>query len=68
MAIPYLLGNFIGRLLMSFILVWVVWLLASRFNWRLALARSGRWYSLVVVFVLAVLGMGSAFVSAGGAA
>ena len=66
MSFSYLLGNLIGRLLMSFILVWIVWLLASRFDWRKAFARSKRWYSLVVVFALSVLGVASTVVSAGG--
>jgi predicted PurR-regulated permease PerM len=66
MAILYLLGNFVGRLIMSFLIVWIVWLLASRFDWRRAFARSRRWYSLVVVVAMALLGMGTAVVTAGG--
>jgi apolipoprotein N-acyltransferase len=66
MALSYLLGNFIGRLLISFLLVWIVCLLASKLNWREAFARSRRWYSIVAVVVLSLLGMGSAIVTAGG--
>nr|WP_315400789.1 hypothetical protein [uncultured Duganella sp.] len=66
MALSYLLGNFIGRLLISFLLVWIVCLLTSKLNWREAFVRSKRWYSIVAVVVLALLGMGSAIVTAGG--
>lgn len=60
MSLSYLLGNFIGRALISFLIVWIICLLASRLNWRLAFARSRRWYSIVAVVVMTVLGMGSA--------
>lgn len=66
MALSYLLGNFIGRLIISFVLVWIVWLLVSKLNWRQAFARSRRWYSLLAVVLLSLLGMGSAIVTAGG--
>ncbi|HEX8407162.1 MAG TPA: hypothetical protein VF670_21240 [Duganella sp.] len=66
MALSYLLGNFIGRLIVSFVLVWIVCSLASKLNWREAFARSRRWYSIVAVVVLSLLGMGSAIVTAGG--
>lgn len=66
MALSYLLGNFIGRLIISFVLVWIVWLLVSKLNWRQAFARSRRWYSLLAVVLLSLLGMGSAIVTGGG--
>ncbi len=66
MNLSYLLGNFVGRALVSFLLVWIVCLLASRFDWRQAFARSARWYSGVAVLAMTMLGMSSALVSAGG--
>lgn len=66
MSFSFVLGNLIGRALVSFVLVWVVCLLASRLNWRLALLRSRRWYSVLAVVVLTLLGMGAAVSRAGG--
>lgn len=66
MSISLVLGNLFGRALLSFALVWGACLLVSRLDWRLALARSRRWYGLLSVAVLTLLGMGSAIVSAGG--
>lgn len=66
MSISFVLGNLLGRALLSFALVWVACWLASRLDWRTALARSRRWYGLLSVAVLTLLGMGSAIVSAGG--
>lgn len=66
MYISYLLGNFIGRAVISFLLVWLICLLASRLNWRLAFARSRRWYSMVAVLVMTMLGMSSAMIGVGG--
>jgi len=65
MPLSYILGNLIGRAIVSFVLVWIVCLLASRLNWRQALNRSGRWYSLLAVAGLTVLGMGSAMLHTG---
>lgn len=66
MALSYILGNLIGRALVSFLLVWIVCLLVSRLDWRKAFARSRRWYSVLAVLALTLLGMGSAMVGAGG--
>ena len=66
MSISFVLGNLLGRALLSLALVWVAFFLVSRLDWRLALARSRRWYGLLSVAVLTLLGMGSAVVSAGG--
>ncbi|MFC4623611.1 hypothetical protein ACFO3A_15550 [Comamonas nitrativorans] len=60
-SISYLLGNFLGRVLVSYLLVWGVLFLFSRLNWRMAFARSRRWPGILAVLVLALLGMGSAF-------
>ena len=68
MSFSFVLGNLLGRLLVSYALVWLVLFLASRFNWRLAFARSKRWYSLLAVVALGVLGMGAAVVRSGGVA
>jgi hypothetical protein len=66
MSLSFVLGNLLGRALVSFALVWLVWLLVSRLNWRGAFARSRRWYSVLSVALLTMLGMGSAIVTTGG--
>lgn len=60
MQLSFVLGNLLGRALVSYALVWVVCWLASRFNWRMAFKRSGRWYSVIAVVLLTLLGMGAA--------
>ena len=68
MAFSYVVGNLLGRGIISYLLVWAVCLAISRFNWRLAFKRSGRWYSLLAVIALTLLGMGDAIVRSGGVA
>lgn len=65
MTASYILGNLIGRALVSYALVWLVCWLVSRFDWRAAFLRSRRWYSVVGVIALTLLGMGAA-ISRGG--
>jgi len=67
MSLSFVLGNLLGRLLVSYLLVWCGCLLASRFDWRMAFARSKRWYNLLLVCVLGLLGLGAAIVRSGGA-
>jgi len=66
MSISYLIGNLIGRALISYGLVYFVCVVASRLNWRLGFARSRRWYSLLAVVALTLIGVGSAIVRQGG--
>lgn len=66
MSISFLLGNLLGRALVSYLLVWLVCWLSCRLNWRVAFRRSVRWYSLLAVAALALLGLGAAV--SGGAA
>ena len=66
MSLSFVLGNLLGRALVSYVLVWVACFLASRFDWRLAFTRSRRWYSILAVIVLTLLGMGGAIVQSGG--
>jgi len=66
MSFSYVIGNLIGRALVSYLLVWIACLLGSRFDWRLAFARSRRWYGVAAVIVLTVLGLGGALVGGGG--
>lgn len=66
MNLLFVLGNLLGRALISYALVWLVCWFASRLNWRAAFVRSRRWYSLLAVLLLTLLGTGSAIVKSGG--
>lgn len=66
MTFGFLLGNLIGRALVSFALVWIVCLLCSRFDWRLASVRSRRWYGVLATLALTLLGVGATVAAAGG--
>lgn len=53
----YLFGNLVGRLVASYIIVWVVLLLVGKLDWRKAFRGSLRWYGILAVLVLFLLGM-----------
>jgi hypothetical protein len=65
-SVAYILGNLLGRALVSYGLVWLVCWLSARLSWRVAFVRSRRWYSLLAVAVMTVLGVGGAIARAGG--
>jgi len=62
----YILGNLLGRAIVSYVLVWVICFLFSRFQWKLAFKRSRRWYSILAVILLTILGVGGAISRNGG--
>jgi hypothetical protein len=62
----YVIGNFVGRVLVSYLLVFLVCWLFSRFNFQRALRVSTRWYSWLAVVALSALGLGAAISSGGG--
>lgn len=64
----YLIGNILGRMLVSYVLVLVVVLLINRFNLKLALRRSVAWYSWVAVIALTLFGIGVHVAEHGGLA
>lgn len=68
MSIGFVLGNLVGRAIVSYLLLWLLWFCVSRFDWRRAFVRSRRWYSMVALVALTLAGMGSAVVKAGGVA
>jgi hypothetical protein len=54
---PYLIGNLLGRMMMSFVLVWlVIFLFFSHFKWKAAFSKSVKWYGLLSVAILFTLG------------
>jgi hypothetical protein len=66
MSLVFVLGNLLGRILVSYLLVWIILFLGSRLDWRLAFTRSKRWYNLLLAVLLGVLGLGAAVVRSGG--
>lgn len=57
MSLSYLLGNLLGRAVVSYLLLLLLWTLVHRFDMKKAFARSLRWYNWVLVALLSVLGM-----------
>lgn len=57
MLSSYVAGNLLGRLLMSYLLVWLVCLGFAKGDWRGAFARSRRWYGVLGVGLLFALGL-----------
>ena len=53
----YFLGNLLGRAVISYLVVLVVWVLVSRFDVKKALRGSLRWYNWVVVLLLTFVGL-----------
>ncbi len=61
----YVLGNLTGRLVLSYVIVWIVLLLVARFDWRGAFRRSARWYNVVAVLAVFLLGVGTMYRNGG---
>lgn len=53
----YLLGNLVGRLVASYLIVWLVLLLIGKLDWRKAFRGTRRWYAILAVVVLFVVGI-----------
>ncbi len=54
----YLLGNLIGRLALSYVLVWfVIWLMLTKRSWRDTFKRASHWSSLTATTALFLLGV-----------
>lgn len=54
----YLIGNLLGRFIVSYAVVWVViWLAFSQRQWRQAFRNTHRWYGLLSVMVIFLIGV-----------
>ena len=53
----YIIGNLLGRLFLSYSLVWIGMLVASRIDWRQAFRRTHRWYGAVSVAAMFSIGL-----------
>ena len=52
----YVAGNLVGRLVLSYLLVWLAMLAWGR-DWRVAVARSHRFYGWGCVLILFCIGL-----------
>lgn len=66
MTVSFIFGNLLGRAALSYMIVLLLCWCGSRFRWRAALARSVRWYSLLGVVLLVLLGVGASVSRFGG--
>jgi hypothetical protein len=57
MLSSYVVGNLLGRLLVSYLLVFLLCLGLAKGDWRGALARTRRWYGVLAVVVVFALGL-----------
>jgi hypothetical protein len=53
----YLVGNLLGRLFISYVIVWTAMLLVSRIDWRNSFRRTHRWYGVMSIATVYALGM-----------
>ena len=53
----YIVGNLVGRLVLSYLLVWLLMLAFSRINARRAFQKTHRWYGIGMTLVLFVAGL-----------
>lgn len=64
----YLLGNLMGRLAVSYVVIWfIVWVTIARLNWRDTFRRAHHWSGLVATVTLFLIGLIAAQSSNGGA-
>jgi uncharacterized membrane protein len=66
MNTTYILGNLVGRIVISYLLVWLFNLFINKFKWRIAFKQSARWYSWLAVILMTLLGLGASFARQGG--
>jgi hypothetical protein len=53
----YLIGNLLGRLVVSYALVWLVMFLCTRLRWRNAFRHTHRWFGVLGIGVIFLLGV-----------
>ncbi len=53
----YMIGNIVGRLLASYFLVLLVYLIFNKFQWRVALDKINSWIGVPIVFVVFFMGL-----------
>jgi hypothetical protein len=65
----YLIGNLIGRFVISYALIWLaIWLLPAKLSWRAAFRRANHWTGLIATTTIFLIGLIAAqSLGAGGA-
>lgn len=54
----YLIGNIVGRLVLSYAAIWLaVWLGLAKLNWRDAFRRTNHWTGLIATTTFFLLGL-----------
>lgn len=54
----YLLGNLLGRLAISYTLIWfMMWLMLARLDWRDAFHRTNHWTGLIAITTTFLIGL-----------
>jgi len=62
----YLAGSLLGRLALSYAIVWfVMWLLLARFHWRDAFRHANHWSGLTATTTIFLLGLIAAHANGG---
>lgn len=62
----YLLGNLVGRFVLSYAVIWLVmWLMLARLNWRDAFRRTNHWSGLIATTTIFLIGLIAAQSSGG---
>jgi hypothetical protein len=54
----YLIGNLLGRFVVSYIITWFIIFFFSGFKWRNTFTNSRKWYGLVLLLFIYILGLG----------
>ena len=58
-----LAGQIIGRIILSYLVVWLIMFFVSRFNYKRAFYHAHRWYGFIILVIVFFLGMSSHLVS-----
>ena len=54
----YILGNLIGRFVLSYALIWLImWLMLAKLSWRDAFRRTNHWSGLVAATTIFFVGL-----------
>ncbi len=61
----YAIGLVIGRLLASYLIVLLVLYVFAKFQHKVALKRSIKWYGLLLTFVVFIAGLGASLANSG---
>lgn len=61
-----LAGQIVGRIFASYLIIWVLMFLFSRFNFKKAFFHTHRWYGFIALVMIFFIGMASHLMTKGG--